>query len=158
MSKVQPQIGFTLVGIKTEQFALIPENYTDQEDIHARSEIEYKFDEENCLLGAFVTFLLLQKDNVFLKISVSCHFLLQKESLNALRSPDGLEYIFPRNFMAHLGAVTVGSARGVLSAKTENTNFNHFIIPLVNVDEIVKDDTHFSITQGSGKENNFGEL
>jgi hypothetical protein len=39
--------------------------------------------------------------------------------------------------------ITVGTARGVLHAKTEGTTLNKFFIPTVNVVEMVTDDGAF---------------
>ncbi len=36
----------------------------------------------------------------------------------------------------------VGTARGILHAKTEGTAFNDFILPAINVEELVEEDTH----------------
>jgi len=40
--------------------------------------------------------------------------------------------------------LSVGTARGILHAKTENTPYNEFIIPLINVTEAVKADIELS--------------
>ena len=36
--------------------------------------------------------------------------------------------------------IAVGTARGILHAKTEATKFNQFLIPPINVVELIKDD------------------
>ena len=47
--------------------------------------------------------------------------------------------------MKHLSVITVGTARGVLHAKTENTPFNKFVLPTINVTELVKEDVSFDL-------------
>lgn len=42
--------------------------------------------------------------------------------------------------MAHLTTIMVGTARGILHAKTENTLFNQFLLPTIDVTELVTDD------------------
>jgi len=36
--------------------------------------------------------------------------------------------------------LTVGTVRGILHTKTEGTNFNGFVIPTINVTELVTSD------------------
>lgn len=42
--------------------------------------------------------------------------------------------------MAHLTTITTGTLGGIVHAKTENTPYNRFVMPLVNIAEIIKDD------------------
>lgn len=41
--------------------------------------------------------------------------------------------------------LTIGTARGVLHSKTENTTFNQFLLPTLNVNELVQKDVIFKI-------------
>ena len=52
---------------------------------------------------------------------------------------------FPKGFMAHLAVITVGTTRGVLHAKTENSKFNKYFLPTINVNELVKNDISFAL-------------
>jgi len=45
--------------------------------------------------------------------------------------------------MTHLSVMTVGTARVVLHTKTEGTFFNRFLLPTINVPELVTDDIQF---------------
>lgn len=39
----------------------------------------------------------------------------------------------PKSLLTHFAVLTVGTTRGILHAKTENTRLNHFSLPPVNV-------------------------
>ena len=41
--------------------------------------------------------------------------------------------------------LTIGTTRGVLHSKTENTPFNSFLLPTLNVNELVKKDVVFKV-------------
>ena len=41
--------------------------------------------------------------------------------------------------------ITVGTLRGVLHAKTENTEFNEFFLPTINVTDLIKEDIRFNL-------------
>lgn len=80
---------------------------------------------------------------VFLKIQVSCHFKIEESSWSSLIQENKL--IVPKGFLAHLAMITTGTSRGVLFAKTEATPFSTFIVPTLNVAEMIKEDVLFDI-------------
>ena len=41
------------------------------------------------------------------------------------------------NFIRHLSAISIGTARGILHAKTENTAYNKYFLPTININELV---------------------
>jgi hypothetical protein len=41
--------------------------------------------------------------------------------------------------------LTIGTSRGILHAKTEGTEFNKFILPTINVNQLVEKDAEFII-------------
>jgi hypothetical protein len=43
--------------------------------------------------------------------------------------------------------LTTGTSRGVLFAKTEATQFSKFIVPTLNVTEMIKEDASFDIAE-----------
>jgi hypothetical protein len=51
--------------------------------------------------------------------------------------------VLPQNFGIHLGMLVVGTLRGVLYTKTENTIFNQFILPTIDVTALVPNDVTF---------------
>ena len=48
-----------------------------------------------------------------------------------------------KGFMQHIAMLTVGTTRGILHAKTEGTCFNKYVLPAINVAELIKDDVEF---------------
>jgi hypothetical protein len=143
MSKNKKLVGFVLAGIKTEQFAVLPENYNEDEDIEVEAGFELKANAEEKMVGSFATFTFEQQQRAFIKISVSCHFAIEPASWEEYLNKEKTSIKFPRDFAIHLAMVTVGTTRGVLFAKTEGTNFSQFILPVVNVQKMIEDDVEF---------------
>src|SRR5690606_41088639 len=102
-----------------------------------------KLDQTNKQVAVFLGFELVQGKKVFLKIQVSCHFKLEESSWQSFIQNNKL--IVPKGFLAHLAMITTGTSRGVLFAKTEGTQFSKFIIPTLNVEEMIKEDVSFDI-------------
>lgn len=143
MKKENTQVGFALKGIKTEQFAIFEENYSPKKETSLGTELQFKLDQNNKQIAVFLGFEFLQGKKVFLKIQVSCHFKIEESSWNSLIQENKL--IVPKGFLAHLAMITTGTSRGVLFAKTEATPFSTFIVPTLNVAEMIKEDVSFVI-------------
>jgi hypothetical protein len=143
MKKENTQVVFALKGIKTEQFAIFEENYSPKKETSLGTELQFKLDQNNKQIAVFLGFEFLQGKKVFLKIQVSCHFKIEESSWNSLIQENKL--IVPKGFLAHLAMITTGTSRGVLFAKTEATPFSTFIVPTLNVAEMIKEDVSFVI-------------
>jgi len=143
MKKDNTQVGFALQGIKTEQFAIFEENYSSKKEIGLDTELQFKIDQKNKQIGVLLGFEFIQGKKVFIKIQVSCHFKIQENSWAAFIQNNKL--IVPKGFLAHLAMITTGTTRGVLFAKTEVTQFSKFVVPILNVAEIVKEDASFDM-------------
>jgi hypothetical protein len=136
-------VGFALVGIKTEQFATFEDNYKDKAKTSLNTGLEFKFNKDEKLIAVVVTIIFKQNKKVFLKLQVSCHFIISDESFKNY-CVDSL-ITLPKGFMTHLTMITISSVRGVLHAKTEGTIFNKYLLPTLDVTKMVKEDVVFSI-------------
>ena len=145
IKKENTKVGFTLKGIKTEQFAIFEGNYAPKKETGLGSQLQFKLDQTNKLIAVFLDFEFMQGKKVFLKIQVSCHFKIEDASWNSFIKKNTL--IVPKGFLAHLAMLTTGTSRGVLFAKTEATQFSKFIVPTLNVTEMIKEDASFVLTE-----------
>jgi hypothetical protein len=143
--KKEPIVSFVLKKIKTEQFAILEENFKENIDVKLNSQIQFRVNSTEKLVGSFVSFNFLQRKNPFIKIEISCHFKIEDNSWNSLINSNKNEINLPKGFLMHLAIFSVGTARGVLFAKTESTTFNEFIIPTINLAELIKEDAVFPI-------------
>lgn len=145
MKKDNTQVGFELQGIKTEQFAIFEENYTPKKETALGTELQFKLDQETKQIGVFLGFEFIQGKKVFLKIQVSCHFKIEEKSWENFIQKGNAKLVVPKGFLAHLAMISTGTTRGVLFAKTESTPFSKFIVPTLNVDEMIKEDASFDM-------------
>jgi hypothetical protein len=145
MKKENTKVGFTLKGIKTEQFAIFEENYVPKKETGLGSELQFKLDQTNKLIAVFLGFEFMQGKKIFLKIQVSCHFKIDEASWNSFIKKKNVT--IPKAFLAHLAMLTTGTSRGILFAKTESTQFSKFIVPSLNVTEMIKEDASFVLLE-----------
>jgi len=76
---------------------------------------------------------------------VSCHFKMEESSWNNFIQAKKNKLIVPKDFLAHLAMITTGTTRGVLFAKTESTLFSKFIVPTLNIAEMITEEASFEL-------------
>ncbi len=136
----EPEIGFTLQGIKLEQFAMFEENYEQKENIELNVKIEVKVNQIDKRIGIFLAVTYLHKQKVLVKIVVSCHFLISDDSWKYIMNDEEQSFLIPKGLLTHLAMLTIGTTRGILFAKTEGTIFSGFILPTIDVTEMLTED------------------
>ena len=136
------KIGFKLNKINTQQFAIIEDSYNSKnDDFTIETNLGFGVDSKNAAIISLVKIQFEQNDVPFLIIEVSCEFDIVSKFWKEFDSEDNIR--MPKGFMAHLAMITVGTIRGVLHTKTENTKFNEFILPTLNVTEMITKDGEF---------------
>lgn len=135
-------IKFFLRKITTEQFAVIgkPPKINQKLRFNTQSKFACNFDERS--IGTFFIFELVDANKPILIIEIGCHFGFEQQSWKKLINDEDESITLPKEFASHLLMITVGTTRGVLHNKLENTSFNNFYIPLINVMDIIRSDMY----------------
>jgi len=136
------KIGFTLDKINTEQFAVIESSYDDcNEEFGLEASLKFGVNSENSSIISFVKFQFEQNNIPFLIIEASCEFTIDKKFWTNFSKKETI--IIPKGFLSHLAMITTGTTRGILHSKTENTKFNEFLLPTINIAEMITEDGEF---------------
>ncbi len=143
MKKEINKVGFYIAEIKTEQFAIFEENYSSKKETNLGTELQFQLDQTIKLIGISLGIEFFQGRKVFIKLQINCHFKIEENAWNSFIKNDKI--VFPKSFIAHLAMITTGTSRGILFAKTESTQFSRFIIPTLNVAEIISEDIEFDL-------------
>lgn len=131
---------FKLHAIKTEQFAIIEDAYNEAEAVQLESNYRYGSVVSEQLIAVMVNYKFKSSKAVFLTIEVSCLFNIKPASWELIFNVEKSELVLPKAIATHLLVLTIGTTRGVLHAKTENTLYNRFLLPTLNVSESIKED------------------
>ncbi|WP_372756171.1 hypothetical protein [Labilibaculum sp.] len=141
MDKKPQKIGFALNKVTTEQFAIIEDAYCDGGDISLETKLGFGADVDNKMIAVFTTFIFKCNDKAFLIIEAGCHFNIKDDAWEEMLDDEKKSLTAPKGFIRHMTVLTIGTARGILHTKTENTSFNQFLLPTINVAEIIQEDT-----------------
>jgi hypothetical protein len=141
--ETKKNISFRLLNIVTEQFATFEvENLPDTNELN--SELQFSINPESRVVGCRMKFQFLHNNQPFVVLIVVCNFDIKKSSWDNQIVLDK-KITLPKHLLEHLCVITVGTSRGILHTKTENTIFNKFIIPTLDVSTLVEKDVVFEI-------------
>lgn len=132
-------IKFFIDKISTKQFALIEEAFSKNEEIEVNSDIKIAVDKSKFVLTLVNSFRFIQKGCPFLIIEIQIDFVISQDSWKALIEQEG-KIVIPKSFIVHLAMIAAGTARGIIHAKTEGTNFNSVILQPVDVTRFFEED------------------
>lgn len=142
------QISFTLGNIHTEQFAMFEDALAEHNgtgEIQNTGNVSVGGNPTNRVIAISVMSDFKMEDTIVMTIKVVTTFQIEATSWNALM--DNQIVTLPRDFIIHLESIALSATRGVLAAKTEGTLFSGYMIPLVNMADLVKEDLQIDCNQ-----------
>jgi len=138
-------VSFVLRGIQTEQFATIDGIFKNEDSIQIQANIDFGINEESRIIGCISKFQFDVQNQPFIIIGVKCNFEIEPNSWDSFINKETNNIIFQKDILCHLAVLTIGTTRGVLHARTENTMFNKFFLPTVNVNNLIKENIIFPL-------------
>ncbi|NTW70389.1 MAG: hypothetical protein HGB23_11205 [Chlorobiaceae bacterium] len=126
-----------------EQFATIDDAYDENKDIGLVTGLQFGADVEEKRIKCTIRISFEQDERPFLILVASNEYSIDHAAWSAFTRTEDKKMVFPKGFMAHLAMLTVGTSRGMLHVKTENTKFNRYFLPTINVAEMINDDVKF---------------
>ncbi|MBR5678217.1 MAG: hypothetical protein IKX20_08765 [Paludibacteraceae bacterium] len=126
------EIKYTLRGVSIEQFATPFVPSSEDFDVNVSIPIKANYQERAIAIGANVQFFA--EGRVFLIAEAFCHYQIEPNCWNKLSEDDSKEVVLPKGFINNLAGIAVSTVRGVLCARTENTPFAKYFLPLIMLD------------------------
>lgn len=137
--KASEAVSFKLASIRIEQFATFS---IDHSKVNGRPNM-------NCQIRLILQAEVKQVGVVFqvdydfeskplLKLQVNVFFEVNDTGWAEMLG-DGT-FTMKKSFMRHLATVASGIVRGILHSKTEHTEHNRYMLPLLNLEEFIKED------------------
>ena len=144
MPKQLSQLSFQLNKIVTKQFATIGNSIPESKEVGIETNVQFGADNETKMISIFTMFKFESSSEPFIVLETGCYFRLENASWTNIYMIDTKEIIVPKDFLSHLVMISIGTARGILHAKTEGTPFNIFFLPTIDVSKLVTEDVKFS--------------
>lgn len=130
-------VRFNMFRINTEQFAIL-ENQLPTGEVTLNSELLFKHSVEGKSIATEISFSFATAQSKFIVLKVSCEFSIHPDDWEIFK--EGNTIVIKKNLLEYFVVQTIGTARGILHCKTEGTPFNIFVLPPINVTELVTED------------------
>jgi hypothetical protein len=127
-------IPFKIVKVEDKQFSVFQETLLMDAPIQQNIGFGFGVDPENRVIAVSMDFMLLKENIPLLKSEIICYFEIKEDTFDQLRQEKSVT--LPSGFAKHLAVITTGTARGVLYANTKGSEFNKFILGLINIDKM----------------------
>ncbi|WP_400261911.1 hypothetical protein ACFX5U_20380 [Sphingobacterium sp. SG20118] len=138
------KIVFSLAAIDTVQFATLGNVPNTTDNLEETIALSFKILEASHIIDCIFGYTLFNSKTPFLTIQATCSFKINKKDFEKLLNSSTFK--IPVSFAQHITMLTVGTTRGILHSKTENTPFNAFPISLIDLDSIINEDILINIS------------
>lgn len=143
----QEEIKFGLRKITTGQFATIDSVAIHEDSIQLNFGFTFGINKEFRMVGCNAKFEFVSEQMPFMVIDVLCDFEVAQDSWTSFLNTGSNKIILPLSMVTHMAVLTVGTARGVLHSKTENTNYNKYFLPTINVTDSITSDITIDLSK-----------
>jgi hypothetical protein len=140
-------IRFNLHKITTDEFALTEEKYDPASNAEMKVGVGFNFIKEEKVIVGQIKCMFYQQGKLLMVIAVSCWFKIVQEDWEKIYQEENRTFDLPRAPALHLASLVVGTARGVLHAKTEKQLLNAVLIPPVYLQDIIKEDVKLPLKE-----------
>ena len=138
------QLGFAFVGLKTISFAIIDVAHKKTGDVNLFSRLNFGLDIDKKVVSCNAQFSFeKKKEQPFLILELQGLFEIEKNDFESKVKRDDGSYLISKNLATHFAVLTIGAARGVLHTKTEGTPYNEYLLPTIDVKQIIEEDVIF---------------
>lgn len=139
MSANELTIPFRIVKIEEKQFSVFEDTLLIDAPIKQNIGFGFGTEVEKRIIGTTMRFMLHKNEQPLLKTEITCYFEIEENAFNEklLKSE---KIILPQALVKHLAMITAGTTRGILFANTKGTDFNKYILGLVNIEQMFNQD------------------
>ena len=130
-------VKFRMTGVAIDQFAILADEYENVKEWQVDVDLISSFSLDPLEAAIKMKFLFRHQDTKILVLELTCRFKI--DGAEEFEVKDG-KMIIPSGFLDHLVMHTVGTARGVLVCKTEGTPYSQYILPPINVTNMIPND------------------
>lgn len=139
-------LGFAITNIKVVQFATTDEAYRKTGELEIQTDAAFGVAKDKKSIVVKLKFRFYKKESPFITLETACYFEINTKGWKQLEKEDNSIHI-PKKLIAHLTVLTVGTTRGILHCKTEGTDYNKYILPTINVNQLIEEDVIFTANE-----------
>lgn len=134
---MKADITLRIIDIKTHQWAVFPEHFDRQKPMDVKPSIEFRVDADQKLIGVLINIEYEQNKVAFAKVQNECIFDVNEKNWEPLIKDEKL--VIPGAILERLLSIAIGTTRGVVHAKSSDTEIGAMLTPIVPLQGGMKD-------------------
>jgi hypothetical protein len=137
MKSLDENLGFRLLGIQMTNFELFSELAGTGHELTIAAKLDWRVDPAARVIVAQLGLDYLAGNHRLVALSIENSFELELAAWEAACGSQHKTIELPRAFLMQLGSITIGTARGVLYAKTSDPGRTQYVLPLLDVGRLL---------------------
>lgn len=125
------EIKYALRGVTIDQFATVFEPASDNVEINISIPIKTNYGGRALAVGANIQFT--EAGRPFMVAEAFCHYEIEEACWNDLSDGGKTSVALTKQFMDALARIAIGTLRGAICVKTENTPFAKYCLPIIEI-------------------------
>lgn len=140
-------VNFRLVRLSTDQFGILREMCEPDAPIGVYTQLSFGAEEKERIVVVSASFRFESENKTapFIILETKAYFQIKSESWKSMYDAETNALTLEKGFARHISVITVGTSRGILHCRTEGTDMNHLILPLINIEKILSEDIVINI-------------
>lgn len=133
-------IPFRIVKITIDNFSIDNETKVcNDAPLDIESNFSFGVDTEGHVVKCDSEYEFIFDSKTILSLRIGSFFEIESEAFNDFFNSKR-DFSINKDFLRHMATISVGTARGVIFAKSENTPIANIVLPPINLMEAIKDD------------------
>lgn len=118
---------------------MFPDQLVNGDNVTVESEFGFGVNTDASDIRCITKINYFQGEKLLLTTEIHCFFAVNEEGSKQLIEKGRVEV----GFLRYLATIAIGTVRGIIHTKTENTTLNPVVLPPLNLVEAIKDDFVF---------------
>jgi len=129
-------IPYKIIQIETKQFAIFPDKFVNGDIVNIKTNYNFNLRSDFAQIRCSSVIQFFQKEQLILLLEIVCIFDIANEGVEFIKKENRV----PVDFLRYMATIVVGTARGIIHAKTESSVLNSIVLPPINLIDAIKDD------------------
>lgn len=138
-------VKFALKSIRVEEFATGKREGIELSGVRLQNEFAFGLNIPDHVIQVTHKVVFEFQERPFVTLQVRCGFDVEPTDFARIATPQDNQVKIPQAIMLHFCNITTGTARGILHAKLDDTEFSEYMLPIINLEQMVKSDVVFML-------------
>ncbi|MCA4782861.1 hypothetical protein IF125_11455 [Empedobacter stercoris] len=136
---------FSIISGNIEEFATFDnENIKKEEELEMSNGVSIKVNFKEEIIAIIYNLIFNLKNDPIIKLKTRHEFQFSKELWSTFYQDE--KFIIKKEILNQIGDISIGSSRGMLITKLNNTKYQEIIIPYIEINNIIDQEINANLS------------